>query len=151
MSLKIYNSLSGEKEAFVPVVENRASVYVCGPTVYSDAHLGHAKTYISFDVILRYLRFCGLQTFYVQNITDVGHLLGDQDDGEDKILKKSRETRQEPMALVESYTRRYFDVMDQLGVVRPDISPRATGHIPEQLEAIQSMIDQGLAYESNGS
>ena len=90
MPLQIYNTLSGQKEPFNPVHEGQASLYVCGPTVYSDSHLGHAKAYVSFDVILRYLRFCGLKTFYVQNITDVGHMMGDADEGEDKLLKRAR-------------------------------------------------------------
>ena len=151
MSLQIYNTLSGRKESFNPVHEGQASLYVCGPTVYGDSHLGHAKAYVSFDVILRYLRYCGLKTFYVQNITDVGHLIGDDDEGEDKMIKRARELKQEPMAVAESYSRRHFEVMDKLGVIRPDISPRATGHIPEQLEAIEKLLEQRLAYESNGS
>ncbi|MGK5092068.1 cysteine--tRNA ligase [Deltaproteobacteria bacterium TL4] len=151
MSLKLYNSLSAQKEVFKPINKDHVTLYVCGPTVYGDAHLGHAKTYISFDVILRYFKYRGYQTFYVQNITDVGHLVGDQDEGEDKILKKARELKKEPMAIAEYYTQQYFEVMDQMGVLRPDISPRATGHIPEQLEAIQTLIERGFAYEANGS
>lgn len=151
MPLKLHNSLSDQLEPFEPLIPGRASLYVCGPTVYHDSHLGHAKTYVSFDVILRWLRYRGLRTFYVQNITDVGHLVGDADEGDDKILKRARELDQEPMAVVETYMRRHFDAMDQLGVVRPDISPRATGHIPEQLEAIDEMIRRGDAYEANGS
>ncbi|MEO1839359.1 MAG: class I tRNA ligase family protein, partial [Candidatus Lambdaproteobacteria bacterium] len=115
MPLQIYNTLSGQKESFNPVREGQASLYVCGPTVYSDSHLGHAKAYVSFDVILRYLRFCGLKTFYVQNITDVGHMMGDADEGEDKLLKRARELNQEPMAVAESYSRRHFEAMDLLG------------------------------------
>ncbi len=133
------------------VQEGQASMYVCGPTVYSDSHLGHAKAYVSFDVILRYLRYRGYKTFYVQNITDVGHLLGEDNDGEDRMLKQARELDQEPMVVAENFTRRHFEVMDCLGVIRPDISPRATGHIPEQLEAIEILLKKGLAYESNGS
>lgn len=151
MPLKLHNSLSDQLEPFEPLIPGRASLYVCGPTVYHDSHLGHAKTYVSFDVILRWLRYRGLRTFSVQNITDVGHLVGDADEGDDKILKRARELDQEPMAVVETYMRRHFDAMDQLGVVRPDISPRATGHIPEQLEAIDEMIRRGDAYEANGS
>jgi cysteinyl-tRNA synthetase len=151
MPLQIYNTLTGQKEPFKPVHEGRTSLYVCGPTVYSDSHLGHAKTYVSFDIILRYLRYCGFKTFYVQNITDVGHLLGDDDEGEDKLLKRARELEQEPMAVAENFARRHFEVMDRLGVIRPDISPRATGHIPEQLEAIEKLIELDLAYEANGS
>jgi len=151
MSLKFYNSLTESKEDFVPLVDQYASLYVCGPTVYNDSHLGHAKTYVSFDIILRYLRFCGYQTCYVQNITDVGHLLGDSDNGEDKLVKRAQELSVQPMAVAETYTRRHFDVMDKMGVIRPDISPRATGHIPEQLDAIQTLIENDYAYESNGS
>ena len=151
MPVQIYNTLTGQKELFQPVHEGQVSVYVCGPTVYSDSHLGHAKTYVSFDIILRYLRYRGFKVFYVQNITDVGHLLGDGDEGEDKLLKRARELKQEPMAVAENFSRRHFAVMDRLGVIRPDISPRATGHITEQLEAIEKLIELGLAYESNGS
>ena len=151
MTFRLYNSLSDKKEDFVPLREGQVTLYVCGPTVYSDSHLGHAKTYVSFDVILRYLKYRGLKPFYVQNITDVGHLVGDADEGEDKLLKRAREVEQEPMAVAETYTTRHFQAMDQMGVIRPDICPRATGHIPEQLEAIEKLIDAGLAYEINGS
>ncbi len=151
MPLQLHNSLTDQLEPFQPLQPGRATLYVCGPTVYSDSHLGHAKTYVSFDVMLRWLRTLGLKTFYVQNITDVGHLLGDTDDGDDKLLKRARELDQEPMAVAETYTREHFAAMDQLGVIRPDISPRATGHIPEQLEAIAELIERGFAYEANGS
>ena len=151
MSLQIFNTFSSKKETFIPLNEGRASIYVCGPTVYSDSHLGHAKAYVSFDVILRYLRYIGYKTFYVQNITDVGHLLGDEDDGEDRMIKRSIELEQDPMVIAENYTRRHFEVMDNLGVIRPDISPRASGHIPEQLEVIEILLKKGLAYESEGS
>ena len=151
MTLRLYNSLSDIKEDFVPLHEGQVTLYVCGPTVYSDSHLGHAKTYVSFDVILRYLKYRGLKTFYVQNITDVGHLVGDADEGEDKLLKRAKEVEQEPMAVAETYTTRHFQAMDQMGIIRPDICPRATGHIPEQLEAIEKLISAGLAYEINGS
>ncbi|HCP35949.1 MAG TPA: cysteine--tRNA ligase, partial [Deltaproteobacteria bacterium] len=151
MTFRLYNSLSDKKEDFVPLREGQVTLYVCGPTVYSDSHLGHAKTYVSFDVILRYLKYRGLKPFYVQNITDVGHLVGDADEGEDKLLKRAREVEQEPMAVAETYTTRHFQAMDQMGVIRPDICPRATGHIPEQLEAIEKLISSGLAYEINGS
>ena len=151
MPLKIYNSLSKKEETFIPTRPGHVSLYVCGPTVYGESHLGHGKTYIGFDLILRYFQYLGYQTFYVQNITDVGHLVDDADDGEDKILKKSREANKEPMAIAEYYTRGYFDMMDRLGARRPDISPRASGHIPEQLQAIRQMVAQGDAYEVNGS
>ena len=151
MSLRLHNSISDQKEDFVPLHEGRVTLYVCGPPVYNDSHLGHAKTYVSFDVILRYLKYRGFSTFYVQNITDVGHLMGDADEGEDKMLKRARELELEPMAVAETYTTRHFQAMDRMGVIRPDICPRATGHIPEQLEAIEKMIEAGLAYEVNGS
>ena len=151
MSLRLHNSLSDQKEDFVPLREGWVTLYVCGPPVYNDSHLGHAKTYVSFDVILRYLKYRGFSTFYVQNITDVGHLMEDADEGEDKLLKRARELEMEPMAGAETYTTRHFQAMDRMGVIRPDICPRATGHIPEQLEAIEKMIEAGLAYEVNGS
>ena len=148
MTLKIYNSLIRQKEEFVPQHEGRVGIYVCGPTVYEDAHLGHGKTYVNFDTIVRYLRYLGYKVRYVQNITDVGHLL---DSGEDRILKGVARERVEPMELVETYTRRYFDDMDTLNVLRPNISPRASGHIPEQIELIKVLIEKGYAYEANGS
>ena len=148
MPLEIYNSLTRQKELFVPLHEGLVTMYVCGPTVYADAHLGHGKTYVSFDIIVRYLRYLGYRVRYVQNITDVGHLL---DSGEDRIIKGAARERVEPMELVERYTRRYFEDMDALGVQRPDISPRASGHIPEQIALVQRLIGQGYAYEVNGS
>ncbi|MFQ5813705.1 MAG: cysteine--tRNA ligase [Anaerolineae bacterium] len=148
MTLKVYNSLTRQKEEFVPLQEGRVGIYVCGPTVYEDAHLGHGKTYVNFDTIVRYLRYLGYKVRYVQNITDVGHLL---DSGEDRILKGVARERVEPMELVETYTRRYFEDMDALNVLRPDISPRASGHIPEQIELVKALIEKGYAYEANGS
>ncbi len=148
MALKVYNSLTRQKEEFVPVQEGRVGIYVCGPTVYEDAHLGHGKTYVNFDVIVRYLRYRGYKVRYVQNITDVGHLL---DTGEDRILKGAGREGVEPMELVETYTRRYFEDMDALNVQRPNISPRASGHIPEQIELVKTLIEKGYAYEVNGS
>ena len=148
MTLSVYNSLVRKLEPFQPVTEGRVHIYVCGPTVYASTHIGHAKTYVSFDVIVRYLRYAGYQVRYVQNITDVGHLL---DSGEDRILKGAARERVEPMELVERYTREYFEGMDALGVVRPNISPRASGHIPEQIEWIQRLLEKGHAYERGGS
>ncbi len=148
MSIVIYNVLKREKETFTPLVDGRVHMYVCGPTVYDHAHLGHAKTYVSFDVVVRYLRYSGYELRYVQNITDVGHML---DDGEDRILKGARRERVEPMEMVERYMRSYFEDMDALGVTRPDISPRAAAHVPEQIEMIQTLIAKGNAYEVNGS
>ncbi|MDZ7315570.1 MAG: cysteine--tRNA ligase [candidate division KSB1 bacterium] len=148
MALKIYNSLARTKEEFVPLVPGRVHMYVCGPTVYDYPHIGHAKSYVSFDVVVRYLRFLGYRVRYVQNITDVGHLL---DSGEDRILKGAQRERLEPMELVERYTRAYFDAMDALNVLRPDISPHAAGHIPEQIELIEMLLSKGFAYEVDGS
>ena len=148
MTLKLYNSITRQKEEFVPLHEGRVGIYVCGPTVYEDAHLGHGKTYVNFDTIVRYLRYLGYKVRYVQNITDVGHLL---ESGEDRILKGVARERVEPMELVETYTRRYFEDMDTLNVLRPDISPRASGHIPEQIELVKTLIEKGYAYEANGS
>ncbi len=151
MALKIYNTLTRRKEDFVPLHPGRVHIYVCGPTVYSHAHIGHAKSYISFDVVVRYLRYLGYRVKYVQNITDVGHLVGDTDEGEDKIEKKAREEQLDPMQIAQYYTWSYFDDMAALGVQRPDISPHATGHIIEQIELIKILLDKGYAYEVNGS
>ncbi|MBI4314893.1 MAG: cysteine--tRNA ligase [Chloroflexi bacterium] len=148
MSLVVYNTLTRKKEEFKPLVEGRVRIYVCGPTVYDYSHIGHAKTYVAFDTLVRYLRWSGYNVRYVQNITDVGHLL---DSGEDRILKGAARERIEPMEIDERYTRAYFDDMDALGVQRPDISPRASAHIPEQIEMIKTLIAGGHAYESNGS
>jgi cysteinyl-tRNA synthetase len=148
MPLQIYNSLTRQKELFVPLHEGRVMMYVCGPTVYDDAHIGHGKTYVNFDVVVRYLRYRGYRVRYVQNITDVGHML---DSGEDRILKGAARERVEPMELVERYTRRFFEDMDALNVTRPDISPRASGHIPEQIALVQRLIEKGHAYVVNGS
>lgn len=148
MSLRIYNVLTRQKEEFVPLVEGKVNMYVCGPTVYDYSHIGHAKTYVSFDVIVRYLRYKGYDVLYVQNITDVGHML---DTGEDRVLKKARQMSALPMQVVETYMRNYFADMDALGVQRPDISPRASGHIPEQIAMIEQLIRQGHAYVVDGS
>jgi cysteinyl-tRNA synthetase len=151
MPLHVYNTLTRRKEEFTPLREGFVGMYVCGPTVYGHSHLGHAKSYVSFDVIVRYLRYLGYKVTYVQNITDVGHLLGDANDGEDRILKASRAEQKHPMEVAEFYTRSYFEDMDALNVLRPDISPRATGHIIEQIEIIKELIARGYAYEANGS
>jgi len=147
--LRVFNTLSGKLEEFKPLRKKHVGMYVCGPTVYDWAHLGHARTYLAFDVIVRWLEFKGFSVFYVQNITDVGHLT--EDTAEDKIVKRAREERIEPMQLVEFYMREYFRDLDSLGVKRPDISPRATGHLIEMIEAIQSLIEKGYAYEINGN
>ena len=151
MGLQLYNSLSRRKEEFEPLEEGRVGMYVCGPTVYGHAHLGHAKSYVSFDVLVRYLRYLGYTTTYIQNITDVGHLTDDADEGEDKIAKEAAKERKHPMAIAEYYTRSFFEDMDQLNCVRPDISPRASGHIIEQIELVRTLIEKGYAYEVNGS
>ncbi len=145
MSLRVFNYLTREKETFEPLERGRVGMYVCGPTMYDHAHLGHAKLYVAMDVIVRYLRFRGYKVRYVQNITDVGHLL---DTGEDRILRGARRERIEPMEVVETYTRSYFDDMDALGVVRPNISPRASCHIPEQIEIIKTLLEKEYAYET---
>jgi cysteinyl-tRNA synthetase len=148
MALRIYNALGREKQEFIPLEAGHVSMYVCGPTVYDDAHIGHAKTYVSFDVVVRYLRYSGYDVLYVQNITDVGHLL---DTGEDRILKAANRLQSKPMAIVEKYTRGYFADMDALGVQRPDISPRASAHIPEQIRMIETLLEKENAYVVNGS
>jgi len=148
MTLRIFNVLGREKQEFVPLEEGRVGMYVCGPTVYDHAHIGHGKTYIAFDTIIRYMRYSGLDVLYVQNLTDVGHLL---ESGEDRILRKASQLQAKPMQIVESYARSYFEDMDALGVQRPDISPRASAHIPEQIEMIQDLIGKNHAYEIDGS
>jgi cysteinyl-tRNA synthetase len=148
MALFIYNTLTRQKEEFKPIHEGLVGMYVCGPTVYSDSHIGHGKSYVSFDVIVRYLRYLGNKVLYIQNITDVGHLL---DDGEDRMLKQSKIEKVHPMQIAEKITQSYFEDMDKLGIVRPDISPRASGHIIEQIEMVKQLLAKGFAYEVNGS
>lgn len=151
MTLRVYNYLTRKEEEFVPVTPGFVGMYVCGPTVYGDAHIGHAKAYITFDVVHRYLEALGYKVRYVQNITDVGHLVGDGDVGEDKIGRQARVEQVEPMEIVETYTRNYFRDMDLLNIRRPDISPRASGHVLEQIELTQTLIEKGFAYQSNGN
>jgi cysteinyl-tRNA synthetase len=151
MALKTYNTLTRQKEEFVPLYPGFVGIYVCGPTVYDHAHIGHAKGYVSFDVIVRYLRHQGYKVRYVQNITDVGHLTDDADEGEDKILQRAARDQVQPMELVETFMRSYFEDMDALNVVRPDISPRASGHVPEQIELVKVLLEKGFAYEVDGS
>ncbi len=148
MPLEIYNSLTRSQELFTPVHPGRVHMYVCGPTVYNDAHFGHGKTYVNFDTVVRYLRYLGYYVLYVQNITDVGHLL---DSGEDRMLKGAQREQVHPMQLAETYTRRYFRDMARLNVLPPDIAPHATGHVPEMIEWIKMLIKKGYAYEVNGS
>ena len=149
--LKIYNSLSGKKETFVPIKGNNIGLYVCGPTVYSYVHLGNCRTFISFDLIYRYLIHLGFKVRYVRNITDVGHLENDDDSGDDKISKKARIEKLEPMEIVQKYTIDFHKIMDKLNTLPPSIEPSATGHIVEQIECIDEIIKSGLAYEKNGS
>jgi cysteinyl-tRNA synthetase len=149
--LYIYNTLSREKEKFEAIRPPHVGLYVCGPTVYGEAHLGHARPYVTFDVLYRYLHHLGYKVRYVRNITDVGHLENDADEGEDKIAKKARLEQLEPMEVVELYTGSFHESMRMLNTLNPGIEPRASGHIPEQIEMIQSIIDNGFAYEANGS
>ncbi len=151
MTLLIYNTLTRKKEPFVPLQPGRVHMYVCGPTVYGHPHIGHAKSYISFDAVVRWFRYLGYRVKYVQNITDVGHLTDDADQGEDKIEKKAREEKVDPWEIAQYYTWSYFDDMDALGVLRPNISPHATGHIIEQIELVKRLLEKGYAYEVNGS
>ncbi len=151
MPLHIYNSLSRQKEQFTPLHPGTVTIYVCGPTVYDHAHLGHAKSYVSFDVIVKWIRHLGYTVKYIQNITDVGHLTDDADEGEDKIAKRARLEKTDPMEIAQYYTRSYYEDMDRLGVDRPNIAPTATGHIPEQIALIQKLIATNHAYEVNGN
>ena len=149
--LYIYNTLSRRKEQFVPLNEPFVGMYVCGPTVYGDPHLGHARPSITFDVLFRYLKHLGYKVRYVRNITDVGHLEHDADEGEDKIAKKARLEQLEPMEVAQYYTNRYHQAMALLNVLPPSIEPHATGHIIEQEELVKEIMARGYAYESNGS
>jgi len=150
-SLHIYNTLTREKELFVPLHPPLVGLYLCGPTVYGEAHLGHARPAVTFDILHRYLKHLGYRVRYVRNITDVGHLENDADEGEDKIAKKARLEQLEPMEIAQLYTDNYHEVMEKLNVLRPSIEPRATGHIPEQIEMIEKIIQNGFAYVSEGS
>ena len=149
--LLIYNTLTRKKERFEPIHSPNVGLYVCGPTVYGDPHLGHARPAITFDILFRYLRHLGYKVRYVRNITDVGHLEHDADEGEDKIAKKARLEQLEPMEIAQYYTNRYHQAMDALNVLPPSIEPHATGHIIEQIELVREILDNGFAYESNGS
>lgn len=149
--LSLTNSLTGRKELFKPLHEGKVGMYVCGPTVYNKVHLGNARTFLTFDVITRYLRYLGYQVRYVRNITDVGHLENDADEGEDKIAKKARLEQLEPMEIVKQYTEDFHEVMRQFNILPPSIEPSATGHILEQINITQKLIGLGFAYEVNGS
>ena len=149
--IKIYNTLTRKKEIFNPIVENHVGMYVCGPTVYGDPHLGHARPGITFDIVFRYLKHLDYKVRYVRNITDAGHLENDADEGEDKIAKKARLEQLEPMEIVQFYTLRYHKAMEDLNCLPPSIEPRATGHIIEQIKMVQKILEKGFAYEVNGS
>ncbi len=149
--VQIYNTLKREKEEFKPIVDDYVGMYVCGPTVYGNPHLGHARPAITFDVVYRYLTHCGYKVRYVRNITDAGHLENDSDEGEDKIVKKAKLKELEPMEIVQLYTLAYHKSMDLLNCLPPSIEPRATGHILEQIEMINKILAAGFAYEVNGS
>ena len=150
-TLLIYNTLHRQKERFQPINPPHVGMYVCGPTVYGDPHLGHARPAITFDILFRYLRHLGYKVRYVRNITDVGHLEHDADEGDDKIAKKARLEQLEPMEIAQYYTNRYHEAMDALNVLRPSIEPHATGHIIEQQQLVKQILDNGFAYVSNGS
>nr|WP_314866794.1 cysteine--tRNA ligase [uncultured Flavobacterium sp.] len=149
--LKIYNSLSGEKEMFTPIHEGNVGMYVCGPTVYSNVHLGNLRTFMSFDVIFRYFQHLDYKVRYVRNITDVGHIVDDVDEGEDKIAKKARLEQLEPMEVVQRYTVDFHEILSAFNFLPPSIEPTATGHIIEQIEIIKKIIEPGIGYEANGS
>lgn len=149
--LKIYNTLSRQKELFTPINPLHLGMYLCGPTVYGDAHLGHARPAITFDIVYRYFKYLGYKVRFVRNITDVGHLENDADEGEDKIAKKARLEQIEPMEVAEFYTRGYHKSMEMLNVLPPSIEPKASGHVIEQIEMIKQLFENGYAYESNGS
>lgn len=150
-TLKIYNTLSRQKELFEPISSPHVGMYVCGPTVYGDAHLGHARAAITFDTVYRYLTFLDYKVRYVRNITDVGHLEADADEGEDKIAKKAKLEQLEPMEVAQQYAESYHGDMSLLNTIKPGIEPRATGHIPEQISLVENILKAGLAYEVNGS
>lgn len=149
--LKISNSLTGKKEVFNPINEGHVGMYVCGPTVYSNVHLGNCRTFMSFDMIFRYFKHLGFKVRYVRNITDAGHLVDDADEGEDKIAKKARLEKIEPMEVVQRYTVDFHNILEQFNFLPPSIEPTATGHIIEQLEIIKDILEKGYAYEVNGS
>jgi len=150
-NLRVYNTLVRDKVPFQPLDPPHVGMYVCGPTVYGDAHIGHAKSYVSFDVIVRYLRYLGYNVTYVQNITDVGHLTDDADQGEDKVEKKAKAERVHPMQVAQHYTWRYFEDMDRLNVQKADIHPFASQHMDDQRELVKRLLEKGHAYEANGS
>ncbi|HSL85473.1 MAG TPA: class I tRNA ligase family protein, partial [Bacteroidales bacterium] len=145
-SLKLHNTLTRKKEIFKPINPPHVGLYVCGPTVYGDAHLGHARPAITFDLLFRYLTVLGYKVRYVRNITDVGHLENDADEGEDKIMKRARLEQLEPMEIVQRFTNSYHDNMKQLNVLPPSIEPRASGDIIEQIKLVEQVLEKGFAY-----
>ena len=149
-SLHIFNSLSGKKEQFVPIEDKHVGMYVCGPTVYSNVHLGNCRTFISFDLVFRYLKHLGYSVRYVRNITDAGHLEHDADEGEDRISKKARLEQIEPMEVVQRYTVDFHKTLAKFNTLPPSIEPTATGHIVEQIELVKQILDAGFAYEVEG-
>jgi cysteinyl-tRNA synthetase len=151
MQLKIYNSLTGEKEDFKPILDGNVGMYVCGPTVYSNVHLGNVRTFLSFDFIYRSLQFLGYKVRYVRNITDAGHLTDDGNIDNDRFIKQSRLEKLEPMEIVQKYTVDFHEVLKKFNLLPPTIEPTATGHIIEQIELTKKLIEKGFAYESNGS
>jgi len=150
-TLRIHNSLTGKKDIFKPINEGHVGMYVCGPTVYSNVHLGNCRTFMSFDMIFRYFKHLGYKVRYVRNITDAGHLENDADEGEDKIAKKAKLEQIEPMEVVQRYTVDFHNTLQQFNLLPPSIEPTATGHIIEQIEIIKEILEKGLAYEANGS
>lgn len=150
-SLQLYNTLTRKKEPFEPLHAPNVGMYVCGPTVYSDVHLGNCRTFISFDLIFRYLKYSGFKVRYVRNITDAGHLEGDRDEGDDKFAKRAKLEQLEPMEVVQKYTLGFHDVLRVFNTLPPSIEPTATGHIMEQIEMIKEIINNGYAYEVNGT
>src|SRR5437868_4223718 len=151
MALKIYNTLTRDKEEFKPITADHVGMYVCGPTVYSDVHLGNCRTFISFDIIYRYLRHLGYKVRYVRNITDAGHLEGDRDEGDDKFAKRARLEQIEPMEVVQKYTLYFHDIMRAFNTLPPSIEPTATGHITEQIAMIEEILANGFAYVIDGT
>src|ERR1035437_10157680 len=149
--IQIYNTLTRKKEVFQPLVPGKVGLYVCGPTVYGPPHLGHARSAITFDLIFRFLKQIGYKVRYVRNITDVGHLVADADEGEDKIEQQAKLDELEPMEVVQIYTNLFHKAMDMLNVESPSIEPHASGHIIEQIEEVKKILDSGYGYESNGS
>lgn len=149
--MKLFNSSTRQKEEFIPIENKKVRFYSCGQTIYLDLHIGNTRTYSYWDILVRYLRWRGYDVFWVQNITDVGHLTDDADSGEDRIVKTARDKNLEPMVLVETQIKHFFEDIDALNIQRADIYPRATGHIPEMIEFIKDLLNKGYAYEVNGS